>query len=388
MRVMIAGGGTGGHIYPGIAMYNALRRRARDVDVLFVGATAGVESKIFDELDLPNVLLPGRAVRGKGFVSKMTSPLVFLVGLIRGIREILAFQPDVVIGTGGYASVALVAASVLCRKTRVLQEQNSVPGMANRLLSRFADLVLLSYEESRVFIKGGVQTAVVGNPIRIEATADRESALRFFGLKSGVPTVLVCGGSRGARSINQAAEAAVKRIVARRDVQFVFLTGELDYEKITRELAEFSEMVRVYPFLQEMHYAYGVADIAVSRAGASAVFELAAFGIPTVFVPYPYAADDHQRKNVNQLEEVGAAIVIENQALDGEHLETIIETLLDDEGRRGDMQKKSRAWAKADADSLAAEKILELVSRRRAVATGAEDTANGHLTRGASPEWM
>jgi len=227
MRIMIAGGGTGGHVYPGIAMYNALRRRVRNVEVLFVGARAGVESRIFDDLGLPSVLLPGRGVRGKGLLAKLTSPLTLLVGLFHGIREVLAFKPDVVIGTGGYASVAVVAASVLCNKKRVLQEQNSVPGMANRVLSRFADLVLLSYEESKAFFKRGVPTAVVGNPIRVKEKPDRDAALRFFDFDAGTAVVLICGGSRGARSINQAAVVAIRRILARRRVQFVFLTGDL-----------------------------------------------------------------------------------------------------------------------------------------------------------------
>lgn len=364
MRVMIAGGGTGGHVYPGIAMYNALKRASVEVEVLFVGARAGVEHRIFADLGLPNVLLPGRGVRGKGVVAKATSPFFFLVGIIRGVREILAFKPDVVIGTGGYASVAVVAASVVCRRRRILQEQNSVPGMANRLLSRFADLVLLSYEESKTFLRSGVPTAVVGNPIRIDRRADREAGIAFLGLAPGLPTVLVCGGSRGARTINRSGAAAIPRILERREAQFVFLTGDSDYRVIESELSRFGTKVKVLPFLQEMHHAYSAADVAVSRAGASAVFELAAFGVPTVFVPYPYAADDHQKKNVARLSDLGAAVVIDNSELDGERLQTIIETLLDDGEAREKMSERMKRWSKPDADDLAAEKIIGLVSRQ------------------------
>ncbi len=364
MRVMIAGGGTGGHVYPGIAMYNALRRSSAQIEVLFVGARAGVERRIFADLGLPNVLLPGRGVRGKGALAKATSPFVFLVGIVRAIREIVAFKPDVVIGTGGYASVALVAAAVICRRRRVLQEQNSVPGMANRLLSRIADLVLLSYEESKSFFRSGVRTAVIGNPIRIERRRDRAAGIAFLGLEPGLPTVLVCGGSRGARTINRSGADAIPRILERRDVQFVFLTGDSDYRMIESELARFGSKVRVFPFLQEMHHAYSVADVAVSRAGASAVFELAAFGVPTVFVPYPYAADDHQRKNVASLSERGAVVVVDDSELDGKRLQTIIETLLDDREARERMTEEMKRWARPDADALAAEKITELVSRQ------------------------
>lgn len=361
---MIAGGGTGGHIYPGIAMYEALRRFDDTVDVLFVGAKVGVENKVFAELGVRHVLLPGRGVRGKSLFARLTSPLILFIGIVRGIREMLVFKPDVVIGTGGYASVAAVAASILCRRKTVLQEQNSVPGMANRLFSRFADLVLLSYGESKRYLTDTVPTAVVGNPIRVDGQADRDSGFRFFALTPGIPTVLICGGSRGARSINTASMAAIRRVLAKRDVQFVFLTGELDHETVVRDLEEFTSRVRIYPFLREMHHAYSVADIAVSRAGASAVFELAAFGVPTVFVPYPYAADDHQAKNVARLRELGGATVVDDSELTGEQLQRIIEMLLDDHDRRGRMVEEMKKWAMPDADDLAAEKIIELVSRR------------------------
>jgi UDP-N-acetylglucosamine--N-acetylmuramyl-(pentapeptide) pyrophosphoryl-undecaprenol N-acetylglucosamine transferase len=364
MRVMIAGGGTGGHVYPGIAMYNALSRAAGTVEPLFVGAKAGVEHRIFSELGLPHVLLPGRGFRGTGILNRLTSPFVFLAGILRGIREVHRFGPDVVVGTGGYASVAVVAAAVVCRKPRVLQEQNSVPGMANRVLSRFADLVLLSYEESKRFVKGRAPTSVVGNPIRVVRAADRRAGLEFLKLDPGKPTVLVCGGSRGARTINQAAAGAIPAILEKRNAQFVFLTGEGDYEAIRREIGRFEPRARVLPFLQEMHHAYSVADVAVSRSGASAVFELAAFGVPTVFVPYPYAADDHQRKNVARLAESGAAVVVENGDLDAARLVAILERLLDDGAQRSEMSRRMREWSKPDADDRAAEEILALVERK------------------------
>lgn len=364
MRVMIAGGGTGGHVYPGIAMYNALKRSNAEVEVLFVGARAGVERTLFAELGLPHVLLPGRGVRGKGLLDKVTSPFVVLSAVVRGVREVLSFRPDVVIGTGGYASVAVVAAAVLCRKRRVLQEQNSVPGLANRFLSRFADLVLLSYEGSKAFLKPGVPVEVIGNPIRVERRADRAAGIAFLELDANLPTVLVCGGSRGARTINRSAAAAIPRILERKEVQFVFLTGEADWAEIESGLKRFAPRVKVLPFLQQMHHAYSVADVAVSRAGASAVFELAAFGVPTVFVPYPHAADDHQRKNVECLSETGAALVVDNSELDGERLQVLVETLLDDGETRGRMSERMKKWSRPDADRLAAEKILELLSQR------------------------
>lgn len=365
IRVMIAGGGTGGHVYPGVAIYRALASRGAKVEALFVGARAGVEERIFAELGLPSVLLSGHGVRGKSLLLKVTSPVSFAVGIARGIAEIAAFKPDVVIGTGGYASVAIVAASVLCRRPRAIQEQNSVPGMANRLLSRVAHLVLLSYPESRPFFGRRARCEVVGNPLRIPRRKDREAGLAFFGLRGDLPTVLVLGGSRGARAINRAAASAIKRILAAREVQFLLLSGESDHAAVSADLRGHERHVRVLPFLQEMEHAYSVADVAVSRAGASAVFELAAFGVPSVFVPYPHAADDHQSKNVEPLRRRDAAVVIADGSLGAEGLEAIILALLDDHGRRAEMSRRIREWAVPDADERAAEKILDLIGARR-----------------------
>lgn len=365
MRVMIAGGGTGGHVYPGIAIYRALQRLDAGVEVLFVGAKSGVEGPIFAELGLPHVLLAGRGVRGASVLAKLTSPLVFLSSIVRGIREILSFRPDIVVGTGGFASVAVVVASIVCRRKRVLQEQNSVPGMANRMLSRFAHLVLLSYRESRAFFGRDVPCAVVGNPLRVKPKEDRAAAFGFFRLSESLPTVLVFGGSRGAHSINELSRLAAKAILAKRKVQFIFLTGAQDCEAATDDLAPFASYVRVLPFLQDIQHAYAVADLAVSRAGASAVFELAAFAVPSIFIPFPYAADDHQRKNVAELVDLGAAVVLDDRNADARMLETMIISLLDDPIGRGEMAKKLREWSTIEADVEAARKITEIVRSGR-----------------------
>ncbi len=362
---MIAGGGTGGHVYPGIAIYHSLRAAHGDVEVLFVGAKGGVEGGIFARLGLPCVLLPGKGVRGKSAVSKIAAPFILKWSVIQAIRAIISFKPDVVVGTGGYASVSAVAAAAICRKTRILQEQNSVPGLANRLMSRIANLVLLSYEESRAHLNERVPSVVVGNPLRFDPdrhTCSRSEALEFFGLKPE-RTVLIFGGSRGARSLNEAGAEAAKILARGEKAQFVFVSGERDFEWVQQELGSFASRIKVIPFLEEMNKAYAAADVAVARAGASSVFELAAFGIPTVFVPFPYAADDHQRKNIAALEKIAAVKAIEDADLSGEVLAALIEWLLDNEGERAAMSDRMRSWAKTNAASLAAEAIMDLVKK-------------------------
>ncbi len=365
MRVMIAGGGTGGHVFPGIAIYEALRRLHGDLAVLFVGARGGVEKKIFSDAGLPHILLPGRGLRGASFAGRIKAAPSFIAALIRAIREIHAFKPDVVIGTGGYASAAAVIAAVICGRIRVVQEQNSVPGMVNRWLARVSHLVLLSYEESRSFIPRRITCAIVGNPLRIKpgGSETRDLGLRFLGLRSDLPTVLIVGGSGGARSLNMHGMAAAKRILAHRMTQFVIIAGDRDYRGILAQSGEYRNDIRVLPFVDEMDKIYSVADVAVSRAGASSVFELALFKTPTIFVPYPFAADDHQRKNVESLEAMGAVEVVRDADLSAELLEQRIIALLDDEARRRDMSLKLEHWARGDAAEQSAEIITALVKK-------------------------
>jgi UDP-N-acetylglucosamine--N-acetylmuramyl-(pentapeptide) pyrophosphoryl-undecaprenol N-acetylglucosamine transferase len=365
MRVMIAGGGTGGHVFPGIAIYEALARMDRDLVVLFVGARGGVERKIFSDGGLPHLLLPGRGLRGASFAGRLKTVPSFVAALARAIREIHSFKPDVVIGTGGYASAAVVVAAVLCRRVRVIQEQNSVPGMVNRWLARVSHLVLLSYEESRRFIPRRITCALVGNPLRIKPPDKdaRSAGLRFLGLRSDLPVVLIVGGSGGARSLNRHGMAAAKKILARRMTQFVIIAGDRDYRDVLAQTNEYRNDIRVLPFVEEMEKIYGVADVAVSRAGASSVFELAMFRTPTIFVPYPFAADDHQRKNIEALEAMGAVEVIDDADVSAELLEQRITALLDDEAKRRDMSAKLERWAKSDAADKSAEIIAALVKK-------------------------
>ncbi len=365
---MIAGGGTGGHLYPGIAIYRALEALDGGVEVLFIGAKRGVESGIFNRLGLPHLLLSGWGVRGKSVLSKLAAPFVLKWSVFQAIKAILAFKPDIVVGTGGYASVSAVIASVVCGKIRVLQEQNSVPGLANRLLSRFASLVLLSYEESQVYFPSRVPSVVVGNPLRIDPAktrtgSARREALEFFGFEEDLPVILIFGGSRGAQSINRAGSEAAKLIVEENKAQILFITGERDFEWIGRDLESYTPRVKVLPFLEEIQNAYAVADLAVARAGASSVFELAAFGIPTVFVPYPYAADDHQRRNAEPLVSLGAAVVIDDSKLSGGTLAGLTRMLLDDKAKRSVMSERMRSWVKTDSADRAAEIITDLVKK-------------------------
>jgi UDP-N-acetylglucosamine--N-acetylmuramyl-(pentapeptide) pyrophosphoryl-undecaprenol N-acetylglucosamine transferase len=314
-------------------------------------------------------LLPGYGLRRATLARKAAAPLVLAAAVVRAARILSAFRPDVVLGTGGYASAAVVVAALVSRTPRVLQEQNSVPGLVNRRLARYADLVLLGYEESRAWLPAGTHALVVGNPLRRMPTASRAAAADFFRLDAARPTVLVVGGSRGAHSLNLAGADAAARLVASQGIQFVILSGAADRAEVERRVAGVAERVRVLDYLDEMHFAYALADVAVARSGASSVFELALFGVPSVFVPYPFAADAHQERNAEPLVRAGGAVVVRDAEVGGERLAHEIGSLLAAPERRRAMADAMRAWSAPDAAERAADAILAVAKKKECAVT-------------------
>ena len=365
LRIIVAGGGTGGHVYPGIAIFEALNQMAR-VEALFVGAQGGVEQGIFERAALSHSLLPGYGLRRASLARKLAAPLMVASGVMRASKLVHGFRPDVVLGTGGYASAAVVIASILSRVPRVLQEQNSVPGLVNRRLAGRASLVLLGYEESRRWLPARVTARVVGNPIRRLTRTTREEAAAFFGLDPDRPVILVVGGSRGAHSLNMAGADAAGRLMDTRDFQFVILCGRADRAEVERRAGN-PGRVRVLEYLDEVHLAYSLADVAVARSGASSVFELALFGVPTIFVPYPYAADAHQESNAAPLVRAGAALSVRDADLGGEMLATMLAGLIDHPQERDAMSRAMRAWSKPEAAAESARAILEIAKKKEPV---------------------
>lgn len=365
LRIVVAGGGTGGHVYPGIAVVERLRERMA-TEALFVGARGGVEAGILERAGLTHELLPGYGLRRASVPRRIGFPFVLGAGVLRAAAILRGFSPDVVLGTGGYASAAVVIAAILLGRRRVLQEQNSVPGLVNRRLARFADLTLLAYGESASHLPHGARTRVVGNPLRRLPAATREAAAGYFKLDASRPTVLVVGGSRGAHSLNVAGAVAATTLAAK-GIQCVILAGRGDAAEVRSRTTAAADTTRVLEYLDEMQYAYAIADVAVARAGASSVFELAAFGVPAIFVPYPYAADDHQESNAQPLARTGAARLLRDADLDGERLAREIEVLLSERDTLAAMARAMRAWATPDAAERAADAIIELSKKKEPV---------------------
>lgn len=367
LRIVVAGGGTGGHVYPGLAVVERLEERIA-THALFVGARGGVEEKILARAGREHEILPGYGLRRATLARKVASPFVLGTGVVRAGRVLARFRPDVVLGTGGYASAAVVVASLALRIPRALQEPNSVPGLVNRTLARHADLVLLGYDEARSWLPRGTRTLAVGNPLRRMPRPTRAEAAAYFGIDAARPTVLVVGGSRGAHSLNLAGGGAAARLAASHGVQFVILAGAADRADVERRTADYRPFVRILDYLDDMHFAYAACDVAVARSGASSVFELALFGVPAVLVPYPYAADAHQESNAAPLVRAGGAIRVHNAELSDDRLTAELQALLAAPERRRAMSDAMRAWSKPDAADRAADAILALAKKKELTA--------------------
>ncbi len=365
MRVVIAGGGTGGHLYPGLALAEELRKRF-GAEVMFMGTERGLESRVVPKEGYPIAFLPAEGVVGKSASRKLSAAVKLVRSIIRSRKLLASFEPDVVVGTGGYVSVAPVLSARLLSMPVLIMEQNVVPGAANRFLSRIADAVAATYMEStRHFPKG--KTFLTGNPVRAGIlSAERQTSFSLFRLEpDGYFTVLVFGGSSGATSINKAVTEALEHLAGQKEnIQFLHQSGQRDYQAVREAYRGLGFRGMVVPFIYQMAEAYAVADMVVSRAGATTLAELTALGKPCVLVPYPYAGA-HQEFNARKLEQFGAARLIMDEDLNGRRMAEEIRFFMENEADRTEMAVKSRAIGQPDAAKKAADLVLSLVRMKR-----------------------
>lgn len=358
VRVLVAGGGTGGHLYPGIAVARAVMAAAPGSVVTFVGTAAGIESRV-----VPREGFELDTIRSAGLKGKSMSALARGVGLVPlslldAWRVIGRRSPQVVVGVGGYSSGPVVLLAALRGIRTMVLEQNAVPGLANRSVARLVDAAAVTYEQSlRWFPRGAF---VAGNPVR-------EGFLRVAG-DAGRATeagrgrrVLVFGGSQGATAINDAMVSAAPALArAQPAIALTHQTGDRDLARVRAAYEQAGLKARVEPFLHEMDREMAGADLVVSRAGATTLAELTACGRPAVLVPLPTATDDHQRKNAEALAATGAAEVIEQAGLTGARLAERLLALLDDGPRLERMGAAARAAARPDAARVTAERVIAL----------------------------
>jgi UDP-N-acetylglucosamine--N-acetylmuramyl-(pentapeptide) pyrophosphoryl-undecaprenol N-acetylglucosamine transferase len=378
MKVLIAGGGTGGHVYPGVAVAEEIRRIRPGFEVLFVGGRRGLEAQAIPEAGFRIRFIATRPFPRRAWWMWPWALLLNAVGLVQAFFVLLVERPNVVLGTGGYVSGPVALAARAMGTPLILQEQNSVPGIANRWLARIADEVHLSFVEARSYFDRKDNLKVSGNPVRQHIlSGDRGTALQEFGLQEGRPTVFIFGGSRGAHRINEAALDAMRRLKGRVDVQFILQTGREDFEWAKGVVEAEQLPARVLPFLRRIHMAYAAADLVVCRSGAMTLAEIAACGTPAILVPYPHAANDHQIVNATNLVERGAAAMILDPELTGERLARELAHWLSDKQGLSRMSANARTFTRPDA----AERIVRSLERwgegRHAAAPPADTDEGG-----------
>ena len=370
-RILFAGGGTGGHVYPALSVAMELERRHDGFEALFVGTKSGLEARVVPQSGFDIHFIFSRGARGRGIAGNVLTMASLLVGFFQSLQVISRFKPDLVFGSGGYASAAVVMAASMLGITIVLQEQNSIPGLTNRLLASRARRIYTGFERAREHFKNGDRVVHTGNPLRKEIVAAvTDDPFAVFGLEPGHPVLLVFGGSQGARKLN---EAAVEYLEMRDDVQAIIQTGDGDYEWVKERLNRLDAKVHVAPYISNMNLAYRASTAALARAGALSVSELAAVGLPAVLVPYPFAADDHQRFNAEVLVDAGGAVMIQNCDLNGEALGRVLDQFFFGYGERLDaMRRALEAVALRNADEVICDDIDSLLGREDRAGIGDE----------------
>ena len=357
MRVIIAGGGTGGHLFPGIAVAEEFLKRDTSNRVVFVGTEHGLEARVIPREGYPIEYLKAEGMIGKSFPKKVKASYLSVVSVCQSLRIISSMRPNIVIGVGGYASVGMVVAARLSGIPVLIMEQNSVPGFANRFLGFFANTIAVTYQESIAFFPRE-KTFLTGNPVRKKVLSkETADAYSVFGLEKDRFSVLIFGGSLGARTINNAMTEALHYLLdLRQNIQFIHQTGEKDLSMVVGAYRRLGFNGAAVPFIYGMSDAYSVADLVICRSGATTLSELTAIGKAAVLVPYPYAASNHQESNARKLEDMGAAKVILDRHMTGEVMAKAIRELYGNPDKRRDMQKASKAFGRNDA----AEKIVDL----------------------------
>ncbi|MBQ3119750.1 MAG: undecaprenyldiphospho-muramoylpentapeptide beta-N-acetylglucosaminyltransferase [Peptococcaceae bacterium] len=356
MRIILTGGGTGGHIYPALAVAERLQALHPDCEILYVGTDRGLEKDI-----VPKRNLPFRTIHAEGLPRKLTPALLKAVkksadGCLEARKIVKSFQPDVVIGTGGYVCGPVVLAAKLQGVPTMIHEQNAFPGITNKLLARFANCIMVNFEESKKYFVHKERIKVTGLPVRQEVLAvEKNESLAYFGFSAEKTTLLVSGGSRGARSLNRAMVDAYPELLKHPDLQIIHLTGKTDYEDTMTALQEKGIAIADHPqvviksYLDEMQYGLGAADFCVGRAGATFLAEVTACGLPCILIPYPYAAENHQEYNAKALVEQNAASMILDKDLTGSTLCRAVLSLYQNSENRKQMAAQSFAMGKRDA---------------------------------------
>jgi len=361
-KIIISGGGTGGHIFPAIAIANALKKRDPDIDILFVGAKGKMEMEKVPAAGYPIEGLWISGLQRKLTLKNLSFPFKVLSSLKKAKKIINNFNPDVVIGVGGYASGPTLRAATKKKIPAIIQEQNSFPGITNKLLAKDVSRICVAYDGMNKFFPEN-KIIKTGNPVRqnvIDINGKSEEAYKFFNLDKNKKTILVVGGSQGALSINKAIHKYLELIIEN-GFQLIWQTGIYYYQTaldVTNNLKD--KGIRTIQFIDRMDYAYAAADVIISRAGAIAISEICAVGKPTIFIPLPTAAEDHQKKNALALVKKEAALFIENSEAINQLGNTMMD-LIKNESQQSVLSANLKKLAITNADERIVDEIFKLI---------------------------
>lgn len=359
-NIIISGGGTGGHIFPAIAIANAIKKRFADVDILFVGAKGKMEMNKVPEAGYPIKGLWISGFQRQLTIKNLMFPLKLISSLLKARSIIRKFKPDLVIGVGGYASGPTLKMANQQKIATLIQEQNSFPGITNRLLAKKVNRICVAYDHLEKYFPAD-KIVLTGNPVREEVVSIEgklKEAQNFFGITSGKKTVLVVGGSQGAVSINKSIAANID-VFAKNDIQLIWQTGKFYYKEAIELIAE-SSQIKVHEFIKRMDLAYAAADLVISRAGAIAISELSMVKKPVIFIPLPSAAEDHQTKNARALVAKNAAVIIDDKEAVNE-LPNLLESLINNDEKLKGLSRNISTFASPNATELIVDEIEKLL---------------------------
>jgi UDP-N-acetylglucosamine--N-acetylmuramyl-(pentapeptide) pyrophosphoryl-undecaprenol N-acetylglucosamine transferase len=368
MKVIISGGGTGGHIYPGVAIAKKIIEKHPDSSILFIGSENGLEKKIVPKEGFNIKYITVEGLNKKISLKTISSIKKAFKGYFQATKIIKDFKPDIVIGTGGYVCGPVVLSAALKGIPTLIHEQNAFPGVTNKLLSRFVSKIAITFKEAEKYFPKN-KVIYTGNPIRSQILKiDRSKSREVWGLEKDKPVVLVVGGSRGAKNINNAVANIIPDI-HREGIQLIFVTGENQYQEIIKNFSENGidyknlKGIKILPYIYNMQDALGACDLIVTRAGATIISEITALGIPAILIPSPYVANNHQEYNAIALEENGAGIIIKESQLKDDIFKEQIINIVKNKDMLSRMSINSKKLAVPNAADNIYEIIIELIEQ-------------------------
>lgn len=385
-RVMVAGGGTGGHLFPGLAVTEELRRRVPNLGVRFVGTERGIEARILPARGEALDLLEVTPLKGQGLGARLSSLARIPLAMRAASALIRSFEPDLVLGVGGYASGPVLLAASLGGVPTAVLEQNAHVGLTNRLLARFVDRAYITFDATAAVFGEG-KTRLTGNPVRREFVEHARRALADpEGFEARAQTILVLGGSQGARKLNEdVPRALAKAEVGRRGLRVVHQTGTSMRDQVEAHYRSLGIEADVVTFIDEMARAFSASALVIARAGATTLAELCAIGRPSILIPFPFAADDHQAKNAEALATEGAALCVRESDLDVDDLGQTICELLADSAKRQRMAEAARAHGRPDAAAAIVDDMLGWLGGPLSSKVESTPPVNDPTPRGGTP---